>query len=116
MTTAPSRFAVASACSPATPAPITSTRAGLTVPAAVIIRGNIRGSSAAASSTALYPEMVAIDDSASMLWARVVRGISSTASRRAPAAAHRFDGAVRLQRLGESQHRLIAAKQLQVAA
>ena len=50
---APSRRAVAIACSPATPAPITNTRAGATVPAAVVSIGNIFGSRAAASSTAL---------------------------------------------------------------
>ena len=44
---------MAIACSPATPAPITSTRAGVTVPAAVIISGNIFESVPAASSTAL---------------------------------------------------------------
>ena len=38
-TRAPSRFAVAIACSPATPAPITKTRAGRIVPAGVIIIG-----------------------------------------------------------------------------
>ena len=41
------------ACSPATPAPMTNTRAGVSVPPAVIIMGNIRGSAAAAISTAL---------------------------------------------------------------
>ena len=53
LTIAPSRRAVAIACSPATPAPITSTRAGVIVPAAVIIIGKARPNSAAASSTAL---------------------------------------------------------------
>ena len=43
---------MAIACSPATPAPITNTLAAATVPAAVIIMGNIRGSDAAASTTA----------------------------------------------------------------
>ncbi len=38
-TTAPSRLAVAMACSPATPAPRTSTRAAFTVPAAVMSMG-----------------------------------------------------------------------------
>ena len=37
--TAPSRLAVAMACSPATPAPRMSTRAAFTVPAAVISIG-----------------------------------------------------------------------------
>jgi len=51
--TAPSRFAVAIACSPATPAPSTTTRAALAVPAAVIIIGKKRWYRLAASSTAL---------------------------------------------------------------
>ena len=49
-TTAPSRLAVAIACSPATPAPSTKTRAGATVPAAVVIIGKKRPASRAASS------------------------------------------------------------------
>jgi hypothetical protein len=52
-TCAPRRRAVAIACSPATPTPITNTRAALIVPAAVIIIGKARPYSAAASSTAL---------------------------------------------------------------
>jgi hypothetical protein len=52
MTTAPSRRAVAMACSPATPAPSTSTWAGGTVPAAVMNIGKKRSSSVAAISTA----------------------------------------------------------------
>ena len=52
VTTAPSRRAVAIACRPATPAPSTSTCAGLIVPAAVISIGKKRGSSSAAVSTA----------------------------------------------------------------
>ena len=52
-TMAPSRRAVAIACSPATPAPTTSTRAGATVPAAVVSMGKIFGSIPAAMSTAL---------------------------------------------------------------
>ena len=54
-TTAPSRRAVAIACSPATPAPDHSTRAGVIVPAAVVIIGKILGSLSAAIITALYP-------------------------------------------------------------
>jgi NAD(P) transhydrogenase subunit alpha len=53
VTTAPSRLAVAIACRPATPAPITSTFAGGTVPAAVISIGKKRGSCSAASSAPL---------------------------------------------------------------
>jgi hypothetical protein len=51
LTIAPRRRAVAIACRPATPAPMTSTRAALIVPAAVIIIGSARPNSAAASST-----------------------------------------------------------------
>ena len=51
--TAPRRFAVAIACKPATPTPITNTRAAEIVPAAVIIIGKARPYSDAASSTAL---------------------------------------------------------------
>jgi len=75
------------ACRPATPAPITNARAAVNVPAAVIIIGNIRGSASAASSTALYPAIVAMDDSASMLCARVMRGTISMEKRMAPFAA-----------------------------
>ena len=42
LTCAPSRLAVAIACRPATPTPITNTLAGLIVPAAVIIIGKAR--------------------------------------------------------------------------
>src|SRR5579884_1137726 len=52
-TTAPSRRAVAIACSPATPAPSTSTVAGRIVPAAVISIGKNRPISVAAINTAL---------------------------------------------------------------
>ena len=51
LTTAPRRLAVAIACRPATPAPITKTFAGRTVPAAVIIIGMARSKATAASST-----------------------------------------------------------------
>ena len=53
VTTAPRRRAVAIACRPATPAPMTSTFAGGTVPAAVMSIGKKRGSCSAASSAAL---------------------------------------------------------------
>ena len=52
-TCAPSRRAVAIACSPATPTPMMKARAAEIVPAAVIIIGKARPYSAAASSTAL---------------------------------------------------------------
>ena len=42
LTCAPRRRAVAIACRPATPTPMTNTLAGLTVPAAVIIIGKAR--------------------------------------------------------------------------
>ncbi len=48
VTIAPSRLAVATACSPATPAPRTSTLAGGTVPAAVVIIPKKRPDSRAA--------------------------------------------------------------------
>ena len=48
-TTAPRRFAVAIACRPATPAPSTTTSAGGTVPAAVMLSGKNRRSSPAAT-------------------------------------------------------------------
>ena len=53
VTMAPSLRAVAMACKPATPTPITNTRAAGTVPAAVIIIGRARSNAAAASTTAL---------------------------------------------------------------
>ena len=86
-TTAPSRRAVAIACRPATPAPSTSARAGAIVPAAVVSIGRNRGRCSAASSTALYPATVACDESASIDWARVVRGIDSIANPSTPFAA-----------------------------
>ncbi len=52
-TTAPSRLAVAIACRPATPAPITSARTGAIVPAAVMSMGKRRGTRSAARTTAL---------------------------------------------------------------
>ena len=51
--TAPSLRAVAIACKPATPAPITKTRPGVIVPAAVVSIGKMRGEVSAASTTAL---------------------------------------------------------------
>ena len=49
LTTAPSRLQVAIACSPATPAPRTTTCAGGTVPAAVMLSGKNRRSRPAAT-------------------------------------------------------------------
>jgi hypothetical protein len=65
--TAPRRFAVAIACSPATPAPSTSTRAAFTVPAAVMSIGMNRWYWSAAMITALYPAIFACDDSTSIV-------------------------------------------------
>src|SRR3954471_14485976 len=63
------------------------TRAAVRVPAAVISIGNMRGRWSAAMRTPLYPAIVAIDESASMLCARVIRGISSIENAIAPASA-----------------------------
>jgi len=82
--TAPSRRAVAIACNPATPAPMMSTRPGVIVPAAVVSIGKMRGKVSAAMMTALYPQMVPIEESASILCARVDRGINSTAKEVTP--------------------------------
>ena len=78
------------ACRPATPAPSTSTRAGVSVPPAVIIRGNIWGSRPAAMITASYPAIVAIDDSTSIDWARVMRGTKSREKADTPTSARRW--------------------------
>src|SRR5881409_3613952 len=86
-TTAPRRRAVAIACSPATPAPMTSTLAGTTVPAAVTSIGRNFGSRSAARRMALYPETVAWEESASIDWARVMRGIDSMAKAVTPREA-----------------------------
>src|SRR6266511_3895844 len=72
-TTAPRRRAVASAWSPATPAPTMNAFAGASVPAAVVIIGRMRGSAAAPRRTALYPASVAWEERASIDWARVRR-------------------------------------------
>ncbi len=70
---------MAIACSPATPAPITKTRAGATVPAAVVSIGKSFGRRAAAIRIALYPAIVDCEDNTSMLCARAMRGTSSIA-------------------------------------
>src|SRR5581483_6912010 len=84
-TTAPSRRAVAIACSPATPAPRTRIFAGGIVPAAVISIGKKRGRRSAAMRAALYPLTVACEDSASIGCARVMRGTDSRANASTPA-------------------------------
>ena len=54
--------------------------------------------------------MVAIDDSASMLCARVMRGISSIDSIVTPAAAGARSAGRRTERIGEADHRLSGAE------
>ncbi len=49
------------------------------MPAAVVSIGKNRVDSLAASTTALYPATLACEDSASITWAREIRGIASTA-------------------------------------
>jgi hypothetical protein len=68
------------AARPATPAPTTSTLAGGTLPAAVTCPVKNRPKLCAASTTARYPAMLAIDDSTSSDWAREIRGTASMAS------------------------------------
>ena len=58
--------AVAMACKPAAPAPMTSTLAARSVPAAVMSIGKILGDCSAARMTALYPARLACDDRASI--------------------------------------------------
>jgi hypothetical protein len=75
------------------------------VPAAVISMGKIFGNASAPSSTPRYPAMVAIDDSASMLCARVMRGISSMEKRNA--RSRQFGRFLhRRQRFAEADHDL----------
>ena len=85
-TTAPSRLAVAIACSPATPAPSTTTRAGGTVPAAVMNSGKNRGSRIAASNAHRYPDTSACEVNASIDCAREIRGTSSIENAVTPAS------------------------------
>ena len=54
--------------------------------------------------------MVAIDESASMLWARVIRGISSIDSIVTPAAAGLADAPAAAERIGEADDRLSGAE------
>ena len=81
---------MAIACRPATPAPRIRTLAGATVPAAVVIIGKSWPDSRAAISTAMYPPRFAWEDSASIDWARVIRGIASTAKLVTPPEASDF--------------------------
>ena len=68
------------AASPATPAPTTKTFAGGTLPAAVICPVKKRPKLLLASITARYPEILAIEDNASIFWARLMRGTISIAT------------------------------------
>ena len=68
------------AARPATPAPTTSTLAGGTLPAAVTWPVKNRPKACAASTTARYPAILAIEDSTSSDWAREMRGTASIAS------------------------------------
>ena len=68
------------AASPATPAPATRTLAGGTLPAAVTWPVKNRPNRFAASITARYPAMFAIELSTSSDWAREIRGTASIAS------------------------------------
>jgi hypothetical protein len=65
LTMAPMFLAVAIDDNPATPAPITKTLAGGSLPAAVIYPIKALSNRLAASTTALYPEILAMDDKAS---------------------------------------------------
>ena len=79
LTIAPKLLAAPIAAKPATPAPITITLAGGTFPAAVICPVKKRPKLFAASITARYPAMFAIEERASIFWARLIRGIESIA-------------------------------------
>ncbi len=68
------------AARPATPAPATSTFAGGTLPAAVTCPVKKRPNSWAASTTARYPEMLAMELRTSIDCAREMRGTASSAS------------------------------------
>ena len=74
---APIEFAVPIAAKPATPAPITYTFAGGIFPAAVTCPVKSRPKAFAASITARYPPIFAIEDNTSMDCAREIRGTAS---------------------------------------
>src|SRR5699024_768287 len=80
---------VAIACNPATPAPNTSTSAGCTVPAAVILIGKNRRNNPAATTAHRYPDTIACDDNASIDCARDIRGTNSNANAVTPASRNR---------------------------
>ena len=93
------------ACSPATPAPSTSTSAGRTVPAAVMLSGKNCRSRPAATTAPRYPATIACELNASIGWAREIRGTSSMANVNAP----------RSRRAATSPIRLAVGKKEQVA-
>ena len=76
-TTAPSLFAVAMACRPATPTPIIKILAGAIVPAAVIIIGIALLYREALFITALYPAKLDCEDNTSIDCALGDLGINS---------------------------------------
>ena len=81
------------------------------VPAAVVSMGKSFGSVSAAMITALYPQTVAIEESASIDCARVVRGISSTEKAIAPVARHFLQRFLRSERAQETNQKLVAPQQ-----
>ena len=78
---------MAIACSPATPAPRTTTSAGGTVPAAVMLSGKKRRSRPAATIADRYPATSACELSASIDCAREMRGMSSMENDVMPSSA-----------------------------
>ena len=85
-------------------------RAGAIVPAAVVSIGRNRGRCSAPSSTALYPETVACDESASIDCARVVRGIDSIANPSTPRCRESLDALLVGQRRQERDEQLAGAE------
>ena len=81
---------MAIACRPATPAPMMKTFAGAIVPAAVVSIGKNLLPAVAPRRTAAYPATVLKADSESILWASVVRGISSMENAVTPRSARRL--------------------------
>ena len=80
-TTAPMFFAVWMAARPATPAPSTKTRAGASLPAAVMLPAIVRPYACAASMTARKPARFACELRASKAWPlESKRGMQSIAN------------------------------------
>ena len=79
-TTAPSRRAVPIACKPATPAPRTNTRAGVTVPAAVIISGRTSAIGSQPKARPCSPRLNSWALKRVHRLPRVMRGINSIAN------------------------------------